>query len=937
MLKNFSNLYNVKHSSNMLFRPTSGRPFGGNGIFYKKSLNLVKIDFLNDYICYIDFKKNNNLFLLIFVHLPYDDHTSISLSNFNSLLSLINNLTIDFSSKNYKILVSGDFNCDFNRNNRFDKNLFNFINSNSYKIINNYSTDYSYENGSYKSYIDHCLQSSTTELIYSLAQLIDNDNNNSDHKPLLISLSFEGSKDELTLIDHTEKHIQIRPNFNDDSIKKEFQSRVIQIYNEHNKELILKDINMEYELIVNSIQIAYNSLTTTIPKSTFNNINKFWFNEDLKKLKKKKQNFKINNKNDVDYKIKLKMYNKESRKIQRCNIKLMSNKNFHKLEKLRWQPDKDKFWRHINKIKLGAKDSNDEVKIDKNCLYNHYFNIFGSVNEISSSKKEEINRINNVIDCTAFKKIDINPFNLEYALKDLKNSHVCGPDGISSIMIKNCSPDFIYEIIFSFLENIFANGLVPLNFNSSFIKSILKDFKKPHNSLNNIRPISISNTLSQIFERILLSKMSNLKQSSKFQFGYKHGTSCVHALFTVKECIFPYLNNNKPVFGVTLDVQKAFDSLWRDALYFKLFNSFPIECVILLKRYYSIHRSFIKTDVIFPKVLNIINGVKQGGIISPFLYNFFINDLIVNIDKLQLGLNFFNTLNLSIACFADDTFLLSDNLKNMQTMLNICNDYGIDNHIIYNPNKTYLIVFSKYLLDNSFECNLFLNGVKIKRVNSITYLGYKLNYNLNCNEDVLEKFKIVRTNLFSLYTLGMRPNGLNPFVQSFIYKTFCLSKFLYGLEVTSLNKTTLKALNVEQNTLVRYMIGLHKNCHMSDLLVTLKIFNIQELYTLYKLIFIKNLKNNEICCTIFEYLCNNLNKFNSKSLSFARDLNNLTTFFNVNISEITNNVQTLISKFKSDVFDYDKDNDVFLFINNSLNNLNTGEHRKLLNFHLLNL
>jgi hypothetical protein len=137
--------------------------------------------------------------------------------------------------------------------------------------------------------------------------------------------------------------------------------------------------------------------------------------------------------------------------------------------------------------------------------------------------------------------------------------------------------------------------------------------------------------------------------------------------------------------------------------------------------------------------------------------------------------------------------------------------------------------------------------------------------------------------------------------------------------------------------MITFMIGLHKNCHMSDILVVLKIFNIHELYTLYKLIFIKNLKNNETCNTIFEYLCNNLNKFNSRSLSFARDLNNLTTFFNVNISEITNNIQTLISKFKTDTFDYDSDNEAFLFINNSLNNLNTGEHRKLLNFHLLNM
>jgi hypothetical protein len=109
----------------------------------------------------------------------------------------------------------------------------------------------------------------------------------------------------------------------------------------------------------------------------------------------------------------------------------------------------------------------------------------------------------------------------------------------------------------------------------------------------------------------------------------------------------------------------------------------------------------------------------------------------------------------------------------MQKMLNICSDYGIENNIIYNPNKTYLIIFSKSILDSSFEYSLFLNNVKIKRVNSIIYLGYKLNHNLNCNEDAIDKFKIVKNNLFSLYNLGLRPNGLNPFVQSFIYKTFC--------------------------------------------------------------------------------------------------------------------------------------------------------------------
>ena len=53
----------------------------------------------------------------------------------------------------------------------------------------------------------------------------------------------------------------------------------------------------------------------------------------------------------------------------------------------------------------------------------------------------------------------------------------------------------------------------------------------------------------------------------------------------------------------------------------------------------------------------------------------------------------------------------------------------------------------------------------------------------------------------------MKAGGLMPYTQAFIYKVFCLSKFLYGLEIMSLNKKTIKLLNMEQNTLIRYIIG----------------------------------------------------------------------------------------------------------------------------------
>ena len=118
----------------------------------------------------------------------------------------------------------------------------------------------------------------------------------------------------------------------------------------------------------------------------------------------------------------------------------------------------------------------------------------------------------------------------------------------------------------------------------------------------------------------------------------------------------------------------------------------------------------------------------------------------------------------------------------------------------------------------------------------------------------INKFQAVKNSYFSLNSFGFRANGVTPFLQAFVYKTFCISRILYGFEIMSINKSTLKNMNIAQNDLIRYMTGLSRNSHISNTLKILKLFNIFELYTYMKLIFVKNLKSSIICKSIFDYL-----------------------------------------------------------------------------------
>jgi hypothetical protein len=96
-------------------------------------------------------------------------------------------------------------------------------------------------------------------------------------------------------------------------------------------------------------------------------------------------------------------------------------------------------------------------------------------------------------------------------------------------------------------------------------------------------------------------------------------------------------------------------------------------------------------------------------------------------------------------------------------------------------------------------------------------------------EFFIDKFQNVKKSFFSLNSLGFKYNGVNPFLQSFIYKSFCILRILYGFKIITINKKTLKKLNISQNDLVRYMTGLSRNSHISEILKILKLFNINEL------------------------------------------------------------------------------------------------------------
>ena len=125
----------------------------------------------------------------------------------------------------------------------------------------------------------------------------------------------------------------------------------------------------------------------------------------------------------------------------------------------------------------------------------------------------------------------------------------------------------------------------------------------------------------------------------------------------------------KPIFTCFIDFKKAYDSVWREGLFYKLLlcgcsKSF-LKCIVGM---YSSVRYSVKLEDGTKPFSNWLIGVRQGCNLSPTLFNIFIND-VPNLfddscDPVKLG----NT-NLNCLLYADDLVLLSESQKGLQSCL----------------------------------------------------------------------------------------------------------------------------------------------------------------------------------------------------------------------------------------------------------------------------
>ena len=124
-----------------------------------------------------------------------------------------------------------------------------------------------------------------------------------------------------------------------------------------------------------------------------------------------------------------------------------------------------------------------------------------------------------------------------------------------------------------------------------------------------------------------------------------------------------------------IDLKKAFDRIWHDALFEKMASwGIPKKLINVVRSLYTDSKSFIQWDNLLSDFMSSDMGVKQGCVLSPLLFALFIANLPHILKRNCIGARLGDVF---VPClfFADDLVLLSNSKHDFQLLLKLTFNY----------------------------------------------------------------------------------------------------------------------------------------------------------------------------------------------------------------------------------------------------------------------
>uniref|UniRef100_A0A7I4Y565 Reverse transcriptase domain-containing protein n=1 Tax=Haemonchus contortus TaxID=6289 RepID=A0A7I4Y565_HAECO len=280
----------------------------------------------------------------------------------------------------------------------------------------------------------------------------------------------------------------------------------------------------------------------------------------------------------------------------------------------------------------------------------------------------------------------------------MKSGKASGPDDVAADPAGWLTESF---------NQVVAEKKVPENWQQSTTIPIWKK-KGSLGDCTCYRPIRLLSHSMKIFERIVDSRIRDIVELTNNQCGFVAGCSTIDAIHATR-LLEKYREKRRPVHLAFLDLEKAFDRVPRDVIWYALRqHGVPEELIEWVRILYTSPKSRVQTAAGTSAEFPISVGVHQGSALSPLLF-------VVVMDTITKDLQKPAPWTL---LYADDVMLASEDKSELESQVQTWSDRLAMFGLRLNVKKT-----EHLTTDSSEPGSIKINGTELTRTTTFKYLG----------------------------------------------------------------------------------------------------------------------------------------------------------------------------------------------------------------------
>ena len=360
----------------------------------------------------------------------------------------------------------------------------------------------------------------------------------------------------------------------------------------------------------------------------------------------------------------------------------------------------------------------------------------------------------------------------------------------------------------SLINKSWLKGELPKAWRIAIIKPLLKK-GKPADEVSSYRPVSLTSCIGKLAERMINARLYWWLESNKIvnshQAGFRVGQRTEDVMFRITQRIIDGFHSKKTTVGVFVDLQQAYDRVWRKGLFTKM------QDMGIHGNLYKWTKSFLTNRIIQTKVGNAYSskkileeGLPQGSSLSCTLFLIFLNDLPKELksekDLYADDLSFWQTQTKAGTC----AILLNDDLIRLERY---CQRWKIK----LNYKKTIYNIFTKSPTEAKKNLRIKIGDQKINKEDNPVSLGVELDSQLTLTK-YIDKLKQKATNRLKIVKrLASSKWGANKTTLRQMYLGYVRSTLENNLALQSIcSPSQQQNLEKVQNEAVRFIFWRNK-------------------------------------------------------------------------------------------------------------------------------